>query len=266
MKKKIPLIIGAGVLVLATSIFVLTRNNKTKNNEEAAVTKKKISRPVNLIPTSERPFMQLEPSSDGHYITLNILELKKEASDLEYEMEYQTGSMLQGFQGMISLDELPTSEKKLFGSRSAGGSVTYHEDIKGGNLLATFEGGEGYAVKSAWRYFTNSENETEFNSQDTKFSISNDDLAKYSYIVIFNSPGYPGELKNELISDVYTISAEKSLKILSSKFEVSIRTNSETAQIMGYDGEEWIEIETELTNGLAQGSAAVMEAYLLTNK
>ena len=262
MKKKLPIIILVAILVLGSGAFLLLRKDKNVE-EEATVTKKKISQPVNIIEVSDRPYMTLEPSSDGHYITIGVEEIKKDANSLNYEMEYQTGSMLQGFQGLLTLDSFPVSEKKLFGSRSAGGSVTYHEDIKGGNLLAEFDGADDYAVKSAWRYFTNSDNETKFSSQDTKFSIANDDLAKYSYVVIYNSPGYPGEIKAELASDPYVVKAERSLKSLSSNFDVSIRSSEENVIIMGYDGAEWTEMDTTVTDGMANASGAFMDVYIL---
>ena len=262
-KKKTIITVSALILLIAIGAFFYLRANRNQGKETDTAVKKKISANYNQIPVSESPFIQLAPTTDGRHIVLNIIELKKAANSLNYEIEYQTGSMLQGFQGFLELDNLPVSDRKLFGSQSAGGAITYHEDIKGGTLLAEFMGAEDYALKNSWRYFTNSDRETEFSSQDTKFTISNDSLSDYSYLIIFNTPGYPGELESELASDIYTVNAEKSLKTLSSEFEVSFNTKEEGVQIMGFDGEEWQEIETQLEDGLASGSAAFMEAYLL---
>ena len=265
-KKTLIIVISLFLIIAAAITFFLIRANRNNKDEDNGVVKQRISSKVNVIPVSERPFIQLAPTADGRHVVLNIIELKKAANNLSYEMEYQTGSMLQGFQGVLELDSLPVSDRKLFGSQSAGGAITYHEDIKGGTLLAEFIGAEDYAVKSSWRYFTNSDRETEFSSQDTKFSISNDSLTTYSYLIVFNSPGYPAELEAEIISDIYTVSAEKSLKTLSSEFQVSFNTKEEAVQIMGFDGEEWQKIDTQLEDGLASGSAAFMEAYLLVKE
>jgi hypothetical protein len=62
------------------------------------------------------------------------------------------------------------------------------------------------------------------------------------------------------------LSAEKSLKTISSEFAVSFSTKEEQAQIMGYDGEEWQSIDTDYAEGLASGSATFMDAYLLIKK
>jgi len=264
MKNKKTLIIVAIAILVLSGLAALIFTKERPGEEETTVVKKKISQPVNIIPVSERPYMRLIPSADGHYITLNVVEIKKAATNLDYEMEYQTGSMLQGFQGVLSLARLPAADKKLFGSQSAGGAITYHEDISGGNLLAEFDGGsEPYAVKSAWNYVVNSEDEMQFSSKDELFTIENASLANYSYIVIYNSPGYPGELESEPISEIYTISAEKSLKTISSNFSVSFTTEAVSAQIMGYDGESWQSLETTLTNGVATASDVLMESYLL---
>lgn len=261
-KKKLVLIISAMILLLVTSLFWFNRRNKSVAQSEPIVSKKKVQSPVNVIPVAERPYLRLEPSADGHYITIKVEEVKKNAQELNYEMEYQTGSMLQGFGGLLRLDKLPIAEKKLFGSQSAGGAITYHEDIKGGNFLAQFIGQENYAVKSAWRYFTNSDHASSFSSQDTKFSITNQDLAKYSYLIVYNSPGYPGKIDQQLLTDPYVVSAEKSLKLLSSQFEVSIRSN-EAGQIMGYDGSKWQKMDSRYENGVVKANGPFMDIYLL---
>lgn len=262
LKKKLLIILPIVLLLIVGAVIVINKNKKAAEQPAQVSTKKKISSPVNVIAVADRPYMRLEPSADGHYITIDIEEIKKSASQLNYEMEYQTGSMLQGFGGLISLSKLPVSEKKLFGSQSAGGAITYHEDIKGGNFLAEFSGTESYAVKSAWRYFENSGKATEFTSQDAKFTVSNASLASYSYIIIYNSPGYPGTLKADLLSDPYVVTAEKSLKTISSKFEVSIRA-SEEGQIMGYDGTKWQKMDSTYADGAVKASGALMDVYVL---
>lgn len=264
LKKKLLIIVPLALLLLGGIALAINKNKQT-SEEAPVVVKKKVQSPVNVIPVAERPYLRLEPSVDGRHISINVLEIKKPAAELEYEMEYQTGSMLQGFGGLISLAKLPATEKKLFGSQSAGGAITYHEDIKGGNLLAQFGGSEAYAVKSAWRYFENAkEKMTKFSSQDNKFSIEAKALSSSSnYLVIYNSPGYPGEIEGELISDPYVVSAERSLASASNEFAVSFRSSDQTAKIMAYDGSKWQEMETTAADGMISTSGPFMEVYLL---
>lgn len=267
-KKKLLIAIPVALLLIGGIIFAVNRSKKPVAPVVPATTKKKVQSPVNVIPVAERPYLRLEPTADGHYIVITVAEVKKSATQLDYEMEYQTGSMLQGFGGLLKLDKLPISDKKLFGSQSAGGAITYHEDIKGGNFLAQFTGAsqsDSYAVKSAWRYFTNSDKASEFSSQDTKFSISNPDLSKFSYIIVYNSPGYPEGLKGELLSDPYVVTAEKPLTDLKSNFTVSFRT-SEEGVVMGYDGKKWQKMETNYVDGLLKATGAAMEVYVGVKK
>ena len=256
------------VLLLVGAAWLWQRNSQQQaENTQKTSTKKKVSQPVNVIPVADRPYMTLTPSSDGHYITLAIKEVKKDASKVDYEMEYQTGSMLQGFQGLLTLKNGQAEEKKLFGSQSAGGAITYHEDITGGSFLAQFEGGsEDYAVKSAWRYFTNKDKESSFSSQDGKFSIENASLAKVSHLVIYNVPGYPGKISQELLSDPYALSADSSLESLSSNFTVTLHSSSEEAVILGYDGQKWQELDTSVSDGKATTTSPYMPLYVLAKK
>lgn len=264
-KKQLIITALVAVLLLGGGVWAWRSRTPAAEPSPTPTSKKKVSSPVNLIPVTERPYVRLVPSSDGRYISIVITEIKKTATNLEYEMEYQTGSMLQGFGGVISIDKLPATERKLFGSQSAGGAITYHEDIKGGNLELQFTGGDNYAVKSAWRYFTNSSKDTKFTSQDTKFSLSNAELSRYSYLVIYNSPGFPGELDSELLSDPYVVSSDRELRTISSNFTVSIR-HSEAGTIMGYDGQAWQALETSSTDGLHTASGPFMEAYVLVKR
>ena len=269
-QKIISLIILLILIGFSVLLLVKNRQKNSSTSQTSEVVKKKISQPVNIIPVSERPFMQLIPSSDGHYVTVNVLELKKPASQLTYEMEYQTGSMLQGFQGSLALNKLPAADRKLFGSQSAGGAITYHEDIKGGTLLAEFNGNEDYAVKSAWTYIDVAQNMASsagtpntFSSEDGKFSLTSQELNKYRYLVIYNTPGFPGQLANEPVSDVYTISADQSLSSVKQTVTVSFQTDQQSASIMAYDGQAWQTLDTSSENGQLTASAELMEAYLL---
>jgi hypothetical protein len=264
-KQQLIAIVIAVLLLGGGSWWAFGRSSQAEP-EAPQATKKRIQSPVNVIDVAERPYLRLDPSSDGRYVTINVLEVKKAATQLDYEMEYQTGSMLQGFQGLLTLDKLPKSDRKLFGSQSAGGAITYHEDIKGGSLLAQFGGSEDYAVKSAWRFFQNTAKDSKFTSQDTKFSISNDALASVRHLIVYNSPGYPAALKGELLSDPYVVSADQSLQAISSNFTVSFRSSNAEAVIMGYDGAKWQELETSAADGLLTSTGPFMEVYLLTSK
>ncbi|MBT4124296.1 MAG: hypothetical protein HN981_04865 [Candidatus Pacebacteria bacterium] len=261
MKNKKTMIIGLVVLLLVGGGIFFLKKDKTSDTP-ATTQKKKLSLPTNVIPVSERPYLTLLPSADGRYITIGIENLKKEAGEMSYEIEYQTGSMLQGFQGLLSLDKLPSSEKKLFGSQSAGGAITYHEDIKGGSLLTRYtEGSEPYALKSDWKYIENTKRETAFSSKDAKFQIDGKTLAQQRYLIIFNTPGYPEGVPGEVASEVYSLTSSGSL---TGEAELTIRSNEEgELKIAAWDGEEWMTYEGEVDDKMITATVDLVELYVV---
>ena len=266
MNKK-PLII-AGVIGLLVLVGVgygvksfLSGGSKV---EETTSKKTKMAPPVNVIPVEERAYVKLLPNSNGKNLNLVVEEIKKEAESAEYELEYQAGTLLQGAFGEISLSAFPARTDILLGSCSAGGACTYHEDVQGGSLLLNLDCDEDYGLKSEWKYIENSDDEEEFSSRDAKFQISSEDLDDVSYLVIYNSPGYPQELEGSLVSEVYSLTASSSL---TGEAELSIRMTEEVeGVIMGWDGSEWQEFDTSVDGKMATATVDLMEAYLVVSQ
>lgn len=264
MKKSLPLIVAA-LVVISGTIFAFTKFNKSQETESEPTTqKKRIQEPVNVISVSERPYLTIHPHADGHNITLAVEEIKKPAEKVEYELEYQAGSLLQGAFGQFTLDNFPAREQILLGSCSAGGACTFHEDVKGGSLLTRFSGEETYALKSRWKYIINSSRETSFSSQDAKFQLESDDLANHSYLVIFNTAGYPEGLEAEPVSEIYALTSASNLN---GEGQLTIRAEEEgELTIMGYDGEEWVEFETSSDGKMTEAEVELMEVYVVVEK
>jgi hypothetical protein len=218
--------------------------------------------PVNVIPVSERPVVQIAPVADGRNIQLIIKALKKEATTAEYELEYQAGTLLQGIFGSIELDAFPASITELLGSCSAGGKCSYHEDVKGGSLLLRLSGGsESYAVKQDWKYIDNKAGETAFASKDAKFQLDSDALAKQKYLVIYNSPGYPEGLEGTVVSDPYSLAVSSNL---SGTGVLTMRANEDgDIKIMGWDGKEWHDFAGTTEEKMVSATVDLMELYVL---
>lgn len=263
--KKQPFIIGAIAVVLIGAIgaFAFFRMNGNKQTAEETDTtqKRKITLPVNQIPVEERPYVYLTPESNGRNISLTVAEVKKSADEVEYELEYQAGSLLQGAFGLVALDSLPANESILLGSCSAGGACTYHEDVKGGSLVLKFAGSEEYAVKQDWKYLDLSEEDEIVTSKDAKFQISTANMNS-RYAIIYNAPGYPDGVEGTVVSEVYSLQTANSE---TSTAELSIRANEAgTLTIMGYDGSAWTSFETTSDDKLATAEVDLMEAYVVT--
>jgi hypothetical protein len=271
MTKKQKLIIAAVMLLIIAviaGIFFLRRNKNAESNSEPEIRARRLNEPVNVIPVNERPYVNIVPKADGNHLDINIIHLNKPAKQVEYELEYQSGSMLQGAMGELQLASLPVTEEIFLGSCSAGGACTYHKDITSGNLLLTFIDSENFAVKTNWRYFDNTTRLTEVSSWDAKFQLESTDLSNIRYLIVFNSPGLPTGLEEvtegevELISDPYALTASSAI---SGTGQVVIRLleDTQTATVAGFDGSSWTLFDTELEGKEARAEVTLMELFVV---
>lgn len=262
-KKIIPIILVALVLLVGGGFAISKMGSEKPAEEETTKKKNTVLEPKNIIDLAMRPYVKISPVSGGHHLDLEIVEVKKDATEVEYELEYQSGTLLQGFQEVLQLDALPAKTQKLLGSQSAGGAITYHEEIKGGSLQLRFIGPENYVLKQDWKYFENTDKGTEFSSKDAKFQINSDDLATNRLLIIYNTPGVPEGLEGEIASDAYVLTSTTSLD---GEATVSIRANDEVEGLimMGYDGNEWVELDSTVEGKVVTAEAApLMELYVV---
>ena len=262
--KKVIILLIVLVLIGGIGAVVLGRRDQDESQPIEEQERRRITDPVNVIPIAQRPYVAITPRADGRHLDINIIQLNKPATEVDYELEYQSGSMLQGAMGLIQLSSLPASEEIFLGSCSAGGACTYHEDITGGNLLLRFSGdGESYAVKTDWRYFDNVSRENSVASRDAKFQLEAAALASQRYLVVFNSYGIPEGLQGDVIADHFALRSSANLQTSSGLGSLSIRTNeeSETAIVVGYDGESWHEFDTTIEGKEVKAEVQLMELY-----
>lgn len=267
MKKSLPIVLVGIALVLGIIGFFVYKSTQkpSETTQTEPEKKKKISEPLNAIPEDQRPYLAVEPVADGRNILVKVFELKKPASETEYELEYQAGSLLQGAFGAIQLTSVPAEAKVLLGSCSAGGACTYHEDVRGGTIITRFKGEENYALKQDWKYIDNKAKDTEFSSKDAKFQIASAALKGVRYLTITNSPGYPGKPEGTVVSEHYAISTGSELQ---GTAKISIRARETgSLKIMGWDGKTWTAFPTTLASDddkMAQAEVKLMPLYIVT--
>lgn len=268
---KLILIAAAVIGVLALiggGIFAYQRMNQEPvvetPQEDTRRRRNRVTEPVNVIDVSERPYLQISPLADGRNVEILVKEVKKPANELEYELEYQAGSLLQGAFGAIMLDTIPAKATILLGSCSAGGACTYHQDVQGGTLLTRYTGVENYALKSEWNYIDNSTRATKAVSKDEKFSLTSTDLGTQRYIVVFNTPGYASGLTGTPVSDPFSLAVSSTLR---GTGQLSITANEEgELEIMGYNGSTWQSFPTEVSGTTATAEVDLMEQYIVVKK
>lgn len=263
--KKTIMKIGGIVLALALVVGgVMTVKNflSPKDTTGEVSKKKKISMPTNIIEVSDRPYLVIKPLADGRNLEIIIMDLKKDATEMDYELEYQAGTLLQGAFGNIDITSIPASVKILLGSCSAGGACTFHKNVKGGSLLTRFAGsGEEYALKSDWKYIDNAKREAEFSSKDVKFQIESKDLGKQRFIVIFNTAGVPDGLEKTIVSDPYSLAVSGTL---SGKATLTMRAMEEgELMIAGYDAGGWTMFDGKVDGKMIVAEVDLMDVYVV---
>ncbi|NCO12387.1 MAG: hypothetical protein COZ34_04315 [Candidatus Pacebacteria bacterium CG_4_10_14_3_um_filter_34_15] len=261
---KVLAIIGVLLLVVGIGIFVKTRSKDAVVAEAPKLKKTKITEPLNVIDVSDRPYVVISPNSDGKNITIAVNSVKKDASAVDYELEYQAGSLLQGVFGSINLGQLPASTKQLLGSCSAGGACTYHEDVKGGHLTTRFNGKENYALKSEWKYAENKKGDDALSSTDAKFQITSKELKSVKLAVVFNTPGYPEKIDGIINSDPYSL---QTIPEVSGKATLTMRAKEEgDLVILGWNGTKWTEFTGKVDGKSITAEVDLMELYVVVSK
>jgi len=267
MKKYLPVIIVGILLLVVGGAFAYTklRGGTAESTDNEVV---KIPEKYNEIPITERPYVHIAPTTEsgkrpGTSLDIRVYDLKKPASKAEYELEYQSGSLLQGAFGRLNLAKFPNEHTIFLGSCSAGGKCSYHEEVSGGALVLRFEdeAKTKSALKNEWSYIENTAKEDTFSSRDAKFTITGTGLAKVTHAVILVPPGYPENPELTVLSLPYAVGT---LQAVTGTVEVGIRLNEEvdTATILGWDGEAWVELDTEVSERVATATGPMYESYV----
>lgn len=269
MKKYTPIIALVALLLAVGGVFAFMRlrGGEAESPQEEIV---KIPEKFNEIPIEERPYVHLAPTTEsgkrvGSSLKMIVYELKKPAAKGEYELEYQSGTLLQGAFGRLNLNSLPNDKDQpiFLGSCSAGGKCSYHEEVSGGAVILRFEDDakNEFALKNEWSYIDNSEKADLFSSRDAKFTMTGAGLVRVSHAVILVPPGYPANPEQKVLSLPYAVGT---LPAVTGNVEVSIRLNEDVAEatILGWDGEAWVELETTVADKVATASGPFYEAYV----
>lgn len=216
---------------------------------------------VNTMPVEKRPYITLTPTNKGRSLILSLFTLNAPAQKGEFEVEYQSGTLLQGFGGKLNIAKLPDAQEFLLGSCSAGGKCSYSEDVTGGVLTVRLTDTEKLTLKNEWSFLENKEKTDTITSRDGKFVVTGKGIAAVSHLVVLQSPGYPAPVAAPL-SSVY---APAGLTAPKGELKVSIRLNNEAPKvsIWAWDGKEYKRLKTTVTDRVATAPSAMLyESYV----
>ncbi len=260
VKKYLPLVgVALGILTLVIIGLTLLKPGKTKQ-----APKSKIAEAVNIVPVSDRPYVTLEPTDSGtnnperkdhpfgKEVLLKVHTVTLGATEANYELEYQAGSLLQAAIGTMNLvsEQLPANRNILLGSCSAGGKCSYNEDVTGGTVLLRLTGGsQKFAVKGEWTYQLMGNRGGQFSSRDSKFrvDVGPNGLPSSTYVIIVQTMGLPQAAEGEVIAGPYHITVGGA-NIKSAEVSVRVPEDATTAKLLGWTGSTWKEYKSTLVD------------------
>lgn len=252
------------VFCLLFSSFVLSGCLNKKAEKPAE--RPKIQETVNTVPVEKRPYSVLSFSDSGRFPVGRELKLEisdgKKAETIEYELEYQAGTLVQAGVGSINPkgEKLPLTRNILLGSCSAGGACSYNEDVKGGTLVLRFKGSEIGNLKGEWNFYGPG-NDGKLASRDAKFQLSAPGL-KNSYVLIAQTLGFPPKVSGEAIAGPYHLetTADKT-----GEMQLTMRLNEESASpvLWMWDGKELQKIQAEISGKTLTAKVSSSGTYLV---
>jgi len=191
----------------------------------------------------ERPYITLTPSSDGHWLTIDVSRIK-DADSLEYELLYNTESgATQGSINSVKLKGETTYTKKILLGSESSGRFKYDEGVTQGTLTLRLRGGPG--TRKFVTEFHLQQGETELTSIDNNFTLTGT-LTPTLFYVTMQTVGLPGEFEAEVINGPYGVFSSGTATIKTGAVKLKLPEGKEEAKIYSWSETKWIEEKEEL--------------------
>lgn len=273
MKKKHWLIAGAGVIFLSAIAFLIIKGpRKSAGSEDNFPSAQPTPVPTKPIEQTiqKRPFVSLIPTADGHWVNLEIKNIAKEVTALEYDLIYFADAEGIKIERGVSTGGIPVelkgaseySKKILFGSASCTtGVCKYHYDenvSEGSFVLAQTGWPEKY--EAVFRIQKGAEAKEGLTAGDGHFLFVSSKLAAKSPYLTTQTIGVPKPLPDGVTpkSEPYGI-----FPAITVAGEVAFQTTLNQADIYGFNGRVWQKLTTEVIDGQAKASSSGQYLFIL---
>lgn len=240
MKSKLPIIILILGVVLVGAIFMLRgRGGNTMNEEEDAPE----------LPVSQRPYTQLVPTEDGHYLTLIVSNINVPgAASMDYELYYDTAEgITQGVPGKVTLSSQESVERELLLGSESSGKFRYDEGVDDGTLTLRFRDEDGKMigkVAGQWAFMNDTDT---LASLDGKFTYKLDESSD-AYFVVMPTFGLPSPAPADVEIGPYGV--------FSSTSDELSGTVTLPGNVYSWDGSSW---------NMVSGSSDNIGVFISTN-
>ena len=248
MKKYLKFIIP-GVILLIGLAWLFWPAKKTKTTTPTPAKKME---EINKIAIADRPFVTLTPRDDGKEVTMTI-DFVKDAANLEYEMEYQAASLIQGVFGTIDFtkEPAPVSKDLLFGSCSKG-KCRYDEGVTGGSLTLRFDGGKtAFALKTDFNLQNMFDRQGVFTSKDIKatLDVGKAGLPNNTFVIVAGTMGLPAEIDGEVLAGPYAFLAATSPVLKAATLTIQSKDDLTGAKLMMWNGKSYVDLKATVADG-----------------
>src|SRR3989344_1178368 len=201
MKEKLPLILLAAGAVVIIAVFLVLRGRGGGTIKEEDVPE---------LPFSQRPYTQLVPTKDGHYLTMKVSNINVTgAASMDYELYYDTvEGITQGVPGKINLEGKKSVERELLLGSESSGKFRYDEGVDDGTLTLRFRDGSGKLigkVAGQWAFLSDTD---KLASLDGKFTYTLTKSSKAHFIVM-PTFGLPESASGEVSGGPYGVFASE---------------------------------------------------------
>lgn len=271
MKKTLPILLIIFLILLSGFLGWKFLKKKKPAKETKKRFKPKIET-INQLPLEKRPYVIIEPKSKtrpqdyGYWITVTI-DRVSDYKNVEYDVEYQSGNLIQGFMHRIDFakEPPPVSKEGFFGSESKG-KYKYDEGVKSGSILFKFyRDGQYDALKTYFNLQNMKEENGIFTSNDGRavLEVGKGDLNPRDYVIIASTLGLPAEIKGKAISEPYGFYSHRSVKLKDATLTIRSKEDLTNVKILGWDGGEWQEYEVEVKEDSASAKVDRLGTYVL---
>ena len=243
MKNKNTLVVIFLLFALIGGLVAIKLRRSSSPSSSSQVTQTPSPLAVNTIPVTQRPFATLTPDVSGHNLFL-YLDRPQTQATIDYEIVYTAGNKEEGAFGHLDLaqEKLPITKKILLGSKSAGGSITYHEGVTGGYLALTYD---QIKLKEDFNFLRfDPKNADGYSSVDARFTayFSAKQLPKNTVVLIMKSFGLPQPLpQGKIIVGPYYVGTAKNI----APQKIEIRVSANQPVLYEYVKGEWVKLETD---------------------
>lgn len=262
MKKYLKFIIPGLILIVVLAWLFWP----SKKNKPTSQTQTQKMEEINKVDIANRPFVTLTPREDGKEVTLGIDRVKN-ATKVEYELEYQAAALIQGAFGTIDFTQepAPVAKKILFGSCSKG-TCKYDEGVTGGSLTLRFDGGsQAFALKSDFNLQQMFDRQGVFTSNDSKatLDVGKSGLPNDTFVIISGTMGLPTDVSGEVLAGPYSFLAAADHSLKNATITFQSKDDLTGAKLEYWNGKSLVDLKATLGDGKLTAPVTGLGTFLV---